>query len=171
MTFQAGDKVKYAKMRDAAEILSGPHASQGGADRYLIEKADGNVSLVKVTELSELDGRREVVAAAIHQALYLRSLSKASRVSRSRVIELADAALAALDGIEKSSPLAKGDRIRITKHGLEFATVIVGDVLMVDNVDAYGDGTVFTTNAPRSTGMRDCWYFRHDSEGRGWERV
>lgn len=170
MTYNAGDKVKYAKMRDAAEILSGPHASQGGVDRYLIKKADGNISLVKVTELSERDTRRDDLIEAVHKALYYRSTLTASEHSRSKTNRVVDAVLAVL-GEDVKPPLAKGDRIRILKDGLEFAQVNAGDILTVQDPDHYRDGKVFTTNAPRASYRRDFWYFQLSGEGEGWERV
>ncbi|MEU9560337.1 hypothetical protein [Streptomyces fumanus] len=174
MTYTVGEKVKYAKMRDAAEILSGPHASQNGTDRYLIKKADGNVSLVKVTELTAVDSRLDLVAETLHRALYGCGLRSKTSYSGRKMYVIADAVLYALDKDApiKKGPLKKGDRIRITETGHNGASVDRGDILIVQDPDFHGDGSVFTTNAPKATSYSaKVWYFTHHSEGNGWERV
>lgn len=163
MSYVAGDKVKYARMDKPAEILSGPHPSPG-ADRYLIRKADGNVSLVKFGELEPLDPRRDKLAQTIYTA-FVRSTpwSHASGAFKVRAYEAADAVLA---DQAKPRALAKGDQIRVTRSGLEGADVRVGDVLTVEEVN----GAYFYTDAPRAR-YQHRWIFMLSNEGRGWERV
>jgi hypothetical protein len=79
-----------------AEVLSGPHNSMG-RNRYLITKADGNVSLVPVTDLERVVPRVDQVMGTlsmlIHGAPYM-SLNHTSRhriaVAAARVLEIAD---------------------------------------------------------------------------------
>ncbi|MBA9050801.1 MULTISPECIES: hypothetical protein [Streptomyces] len=157
-------------MRDAAEVMSGPHPSPG-VDRYLIKKADGNVSLVKVSEISEIDSRRDMLAEAAHKAVYFRSLTTGSAYSVEKSYRIADAVIAALDSEPAAPrPLADGDRIRILRTKLNGARVAAGDVLTVRSADYHGDGTTLTTDAPRDP-LRAVWYFRHTDEGTGWERA
>lgn len=66
--FKAGTKVKYSNMTMPAEVLSGPHKS-AGRDRYLIRKADGNVSLVPVTAIERVVPRVDQVAGTLAMAL------------------------------------------------------------------------------------------------------
>lgn len=65
---KAGDKVKYRGMAMPAEVISGPHKSPN-CDRYLIRKADGNVSLVPVSALERIVPRLDQMAGSL--AMYL----------------------------------------------------------------------------------------------------
>ena len=68
LPYIAGQKVKYFRMSQPAEVISGPHKSPG-QDRYLIRKADGNVSLVPVKELSPYLSREDKAAVAIYRGV------------------------------------------------------------------------------------------------------
>jgi hypothetical protein len=67
--FKTGDKVRYRDMAMPAEVLSGPHKSPG-RDRFLIRKADGNVSLVSVTDIERVVPRLDQVAGTLAMTLY-----------------------------------------------------------------------------------------------------
>jgi hypothetical protein len=166
--YAAGEKVKFTGMVMPATIISGPHPTHG-AERYLIRKADETVSLVKVGELSPLLTRREAVAKVAFENTAGRRWETLSTYSRSGWFRLADKILAAAEDAaaeEKARPLANGDKIRILRTGLEFASVEVGDILTVMSVG----GTSFNTNCP-GRGFGSQWSFRLDGEGKGWERV
>lgn len=64
-----GAEVKYRGMTMPALVLSGPHKSPGN-DRYLIRKADGNVSLVPATDLERIVPRLDQVAGTLSMLLY-----------------------------------------------------------------------------------------------------
>jgi hypothetical protein len=66
---KAGSKVRYRGMAMPAEVLSGPHKSPG-ATRYLIRKADGNVSLVPVGDLERIVPRIDQVAGTMAMNLF-----------------------------------------------------------------------------------------------------
>jgi hypothetical protein len=72
---QVGAKVKYRGNAMPAEILSGPHKTTGARLRYLIRKADGNVSLVPDTELEKLVPRLDQVAGTLAVRIYGRSFN------------------------------------------------------------------------------------------------
>lgn len=165
MTFKAEQEVKYAKHEMPATIISGPHPTHG-ADRWLIRKADGKVSLVKAAELSPISDRREAVAEAMYKGLgvgYSYTWKNVGYSTRRKYLAVADAVLKVL---EAPRPLAVGDKIRILKAGLEFASVKVGDVLTVQTIGPRYLGT----NAPGYS-VRDRWSFTLSGEGTGWERV
>lgn len=94
--FQEGSKVKYRDMVMPAVVLSGPHPSNG-RDRYLIRKADGNVSLVPVTTLEQIVTRVDQVARMVasmmfgrsYEALHPREQIQVGRVA-SRLLHIAD---------------------------------------------------------------------------------
>lgn len=94
--FKTGDKVRYRGMTMPAEILSGPHQSPG-RERYLIRKADGNVSLVASADIERVVPRLDQVmgtlAMLIHGTSYM-ALNHTSRhriaVAAARVLEIAD---------------------------------------------------------------------------------
>lgn len=90
--FEAGSKVAYRGMAMPAEILSGPHRSPG-CSRYLIKKADGNVSLVSETELTRITPRKDQVANVIAVALYGRGIQT---LHLSQRYAIADAAMKAI---------------------------------------------------------------------------
>ena len=71
--FKPGDKVKYRNMTMPAEILSGPHRSPG-RERFLIRKADGNVSLVPRTDIERVTPRLDKVADTLARTIYNRPL-------------------------------------------------------------------------------------------------
>lgn len=163
--FEANQKVKYSGMVMPATILSGPHASPG-ADRYLIEKADGNVSLVKFGELTAILSRRETVARMLHGGRW----DVLSPATKATYLRTADRVLAALDDMPaeaKPAPLTAGDKIRIIKRNLDGADVCVGDILTVLSVRSVW----LTTNAPRSINVGMKWSISASGEGTGWERV
>lgn len=93
---KAGSKVKYRGMSMPAVVLSGPHKSPGGS-RYLINKADGNVSLVPERELTPIVPRLDQVAGtlAMHtvglpfNALTMRDQMKITMLART-VLGIAD---------------------------------------------------------------------------------
>ncbi|MGI5408200.1 hypothetical protein ACQEV9_15535 [Streptomyces chartreusis] len=62
--FKAGDKVKYRGMSMPATIVSGPHKSPG-VQRFLITKADGNVSLVPKRDLERIVPRLDQMAGTL----------------------------------------------------------------------------------------------------------
>jgi hypothetical protein len=68
--FKVGDKVRYRDMTMPAEVLSGPHKTTGARLRYLIRKADGNVSLVPVTDIERVVPRLDQVAGTMAMNLY-----------------------------------------------------------------------------------------------------
>jgi hypothetical protein len=72
--FEVGSKVSYRGMDMPAEVISGPHRSPGRS-RYLIKKADDNVSLVSEADLKRVIPREEQVANAIAVQVYGRGLS------------------------------------------------------------------------------------------------
>jgi hypothetical protein len=94
--FKAGDKVKYRNMTMPAEILSGPHQSPGAA-RYLIRKADGNVSLAPVTYLERIVPRLDQVAGTLAMVLYGRSFVSLPPHTRLQVVQGASRAIAIAD--------------------------------------------------------------------------
>lgn len=175
MAFKVNQQVKYRGMEMPATVLSGPHASPG-ADRYLIRKADGNVSLVNAKDLAAIDDRQERVAATLYGVMGgMRSWETVYPSVRALYLRAANEVLTELGkanevlpelGKAKDRPLAVGDRIRILRHGLEFATVSVGDILTVECVDIGR----FRTNAPGRPSITR-WTFNLSSEGTGWERV
>jgi hypothetical protein len=94
--FKAGDKVKYRGMVMPAEVLSGPHQSNG-RNRYLITKADGNVSLVPVTDLERVVTRIDQVAGTLSMVLYGRSFVSLPRDTQLQVAQAAARAIAIAD--------------------------------------------------------------------------
>lgn len=168
MSYAAGQQVAYAKMDKPATIISGPHTSFA-KDRYLITKADGNVSLVPSAELSPITTQREKVASALWYKLTGTRTAWADVPTGSRRIyfEMADVALAAA-GVDKPEPrpLAVGDRIRITRDRLSNALVCRGDELTILSIDE----RCVETNAPRSVVQRK-WRFLLALEDDGWERI
>lgn len=93
---KVGAKVNYRGMTMPAEILSGPHKSPGAA-RYLIMKADGNVSLVPEQDLTHIVPRLDKIAGTMAMTLYgipyaalnRRDQLKVAHVS-SRLLTIAD---------------------------------------------------------------------------------
>lgn len=170
-TYAVGEAVNFRGNVMPATILSGPHKTHG-AQRWLITKADGTVSLVRETELSKWLSRRDAVARAMHQALTYKSSSWAALPNAGQLLYLnaADAVLKALDVLPeaaapaKPGPLKTGDRIRILETGHMGANVSRGNVLSVHRVGA----TVFTA---AHVGRLTSYTFRLDAEGTGWERV
>jgi hypothetical protein len=94
--FKTGDKVKYRGMVMPAEILSGPHPSNG-RNRYLINKADGNVSLVPVTDLERVVPRLDQVAGTLAMVLYGRSFVSLPRNTQFQVAQAAARAISIAD--------------------------------------------------------------------------
>lgn len=68
----AGTKVTYRNMAMPAEVLSGPHKSIG-QNRYLIRKADGNVSLVAASDITRIVPRLDQAAGTLAMTLFGRS--------------------------------------------------------------------------------------------------
>lgn len=169
-TFTAGQKVTFQGMDKPATVISGPHESPIG-ERWLVEKADSHVTLVRAGVLGPVDDKRQRVAEILYQRLGMfTALSKAVTETQARYLAAADAVLAELGTPAKPGPLAKGDKIRILKDRLEAANVSSGDVLTVVDPDVRGDGSRFTTNAPKAS-TRSVWYFDPRTEGTGWERA
>lgn len=160
LPFTAGQAVNYRGMAMPATIISGPHRSPG-AVRYLIEKADGNVSLVKAGELSVELSRREKIARAAYSAASAGEWERTNATARLCYLNIADAIIA-LD----EKPLAVGDEIRILQSGHHGADVRKGDILTVTGLA----GREVITNAPGQP-FRKSWHFTRGHEGIGWERV
>ncbi|MFC9191421.1 hypothetical protein [Streptomyces cyaneofuscatus] len=166
MTFKADETIQVKGMTMPGTILSGPHKSPG-ADRWLVRKADGNVSLMKAAELTAMDARREAVARSVYEQMSgHRHWSTLTAVSREPYLRIADAILVALDTPTEPGPLKAGDRIRILKTMHDGADVRQGDELTVKVVTDRS----FQTDAPRSYHSRR-WYFLLSNEGIGWERA
>ncbi|WP_329544681.1 hypothetical protein OG548_08160 [Streptomyces sp. NBC_01356] len=85
---KVGSKVKYRGMTMPAEVLSGPHTSPGN-DRYLIRKADGNVSLVPVTDLERVVPRVDQVAGTLSVVIYGRAFVNLDLRTQIRVANVA----------------------------------------------------------------------------------
>jgi len=165
MTFKAEQSVQVKGMTMPGTIVSGPHSSPG-ADRWLVRKADGNVSLMKAAELTAMDARREIVASTLYARISgHRSWDSISASTRESYLRIADGILTALDKVTPA-PLKAGDRIRILKAMHDGADVRQGDELTVQTVT----GRAFHTDAPRARYTRR-WYFLLSNEGIGWERV
>ncbi|MGW4986299.1 hypothetical protein ACWEQ3_01430 [Streptomyces mirabilis] len=94
--FRAGAKVRYRNMAMPAEIISGPHKSPGNS-RYLIRKADGNVSLVPFTDLERIVPRLDQVAGTLAMVLYGRSFASLDTPRKMQVAQAATRALAIAD--------------------------------------------------------------------------
>lgn len=126
MTFTVGQSVKFNGMSMPATIISGPHPTHG-ADRWLIRKADGKVSLVKVAELSPVMSRREAAAYVLFESQTGRKWGTAATFARTTWLRLADKVLAAADEaagtVTVKAPLTAGDKVRILKTGWESARV------------------------------------------------
>lgn len=165
MAFSEGQRVRFARMDKPAKVLSGPHRTSGTRERYLIEKADGTVSLVDVRELSEVDTRVDEIAALIWSTVHpaLSPLSNAGPSARARYQAAAEAVIAKL---AEPVPLKVGDQIRILASYALGATVRRGDLLSVMSVS----DDSFTTDAPRAA-YSNRWTFSLASEGIAWERV
>jgi hypothetical protein len=95
--FKAGSKVKYRGMSEPAEILSGPHKTTGARERYLIRKADGNVSLVPVTDIEQIVPRLDQVAGTLAMTLYGRAWVSLDLPRRMQVAQAAARVLAIAD--------------------------------------------------------------------------
>lgn len=92
-TFKTGDKVRYRGMVMPAEIMSGPHSAPSGRSRYLIRKADGNVSLVWTTDIERIVPRLDQVAGTLAMDIYGRSFAALGHTTQ---IDLARAAVRVL---------------------------------------------------------------------------
>lgn len=95
-TFAVDAKVKVRGMNQPGTVLSGPHKSPGH-DRYLVRKADGNVSLIKSTELDKLVPRIDVMAGTLAIVVYGRSYVSLDHYTRMKVWRMAQRALAIAD--------------------------------------------------------------------------
>jgi hypothetical protein len=80
-----------------AEIISGPHKTVGTRQRYLIRKADGNVSLVPDTELERIVPRLDQVAGTLAVLLYGRSFVNLDRHAQTKLANAAARAIAIAD--------------------------------------------------------------------------
>jgi hypothetical protein len=94
--FNAGDKVRYSNMAMPAEVLSGPHKAPNTV-RYLIAKADGNVSLVPASAIERIVPRLDQVAGTLAMHMFGRpfvSLDTPRKMQVARaaanVLEIAD---------------------------------------------------------------------------------
>jgi hypothetical protein len=97
--FKTGDKVKYSGMVMPAEILSGPHKTPG-QPRYLIRKADGNVTLAYVTQLERIIPRLDRVAGTLAVTLYGRSYVSLNTRDQVRIAAVAANVLRIADETE-----------------------------------------------------------------------
>lgn len=77
-----GDKVKVRGMAMPGEILSGPHKSPSG-NRWLVTKADGNVTLLREAEFTRIVPREDQVSDVMARMVY--GLSYASLNMRQKV--------------------------------------------------------------------------------------
>jgi hypothetical protein len=91
--FRAGDKVKFRGNVMPAEILSGPHKTTGARLRYLIRKADGNVSLVPDMELERIVPRLDQVAGTLAVTMFGRSFVSLDTPRRMQVAHAAQRVL------------------------------------------------------------------------------
>lgn len=165
MGYTEGASVSFKGNTMPAAIISGPHPTYG-ADRWLIRKADGKVTLARESELSPVLTQREKVAAIAYVAMVPDGMwGQASLSTRRKYLRIADAVIAELGAEAKPRPLAVGDRIRILKGGLSFAEVKVGDVLPVIGVSGE------SLHAKTSKLRRGYYVFQLEDEGTGWERV
>jgi hypothetical protein len=94
--YKAGDKVKYSNMTMPAEVLSGPHKSPN-SERYLIRKADGNVSLVPASAIERIVPRVDQVAGTMAMVLFRRPFNSLDAITQLRVAQAAARALAIAD--------------------------------------------------------------------------
>ncbi|MFJ4960969.1 hypothetical protein ACIP6P_00620 [Streptomyces sp. NPDC088729] len=170
MTFKADETVTVKGMTMPGTILSGPHKSPG-ADRWLVRKADGNVSLMKGVDITAMDARRETVARSLYaQMSGISTWTSLTLSMQESYLRIADGILGALDKT-KPGPLKEGDSIRILADRVEGANVRKGDILTVISPNYYANGKTFTTDAPRSSYSTRRWYFGHSGEGVTWERA
>jgi hypothetical protein len=79
-----------------AEVLSGPHKSPGH-DRYLVRKADGNVTLASVTQLERIVPRLDKVAGTIAMNVYGRAFTTLTPAQKIAVSRLAATVLTIAD--------------------------------------------------------------------------
>jgi len=99
MAFAAEQQVRFKGMEMPATIISGPHKTPG-AERWLIRKADGNVTLTPGTYLTPLDTRLEKTSEAIYKANDMsgRPWATITEPAKGLYRVFARAALAALEG-------------------------------------------------------------------------
>lgn len=93
---RVGDKVKFRGMAVPAEILSGPHKSPGG-DRWLIRKADGNVTLTAKRNLERIVPRVDRMAERLSRSFYSKPYATLAAVHRMHIDLAARQALAIAD--------------------------------------------------------------------------
>jgi hypothetical protein len=94
--FKTGDKVKYRGMVMPGEILSGPHRAPAGT-RYLVRKADGNVTLAYVTHLERIIPRIDQVAERLAVGVYARQFGSLDIRTQMRLVQVARAAIEIAD--------------------------------------------------------------------------
>jgi hypothetical protein len=94
--FKAGDKVKYRGMVMPAEVLSGPHKTPGNP-RYLISKADGNVTLAYAAHLERVVPRIDQVAEVLSRGVYARSFGSLDLRTQLRLAQVARNAIEIAD--------------------------------------------------------------------------
>jgi hypothetical protein len=96
--FAVGSKVKYRGMAMPAEVLSGPHQTVGSHRyRYLIRKADGNVSLVPAQDITRVVPRLDKMAGTLAMVLYQRPYYSLDGHAQVKVAQAAARALAIAD--------------------------------------------------------------------------
>jgi hypothetical protein len=98
-TFEVDAKVKVRGMNQAGTVLSGPHKSPGH-DRYLVRKADGNISLIKSTELEKAVPRIDIMAGTLAIVLYGRSYVSLDYPTRMKISRVAARALVIADATQ-----------------------------------------------------------------------
>jgi hypothetical protein len=94
--FKAGDKVKYRGMVMPAEVLSGPHKTPGNP-RYLISKADGNVTLAYAAHLERVVPRIDQVAELLASIIYTRPFAALDARTQLRLAHTANRVLTIAD--------------------------------------------------------------------------
>jgi hypothetical protein len=79
-----------------AEVLSGPHQSPGHA-RYLIRKADGNVSLVPVTDIKQIIPRLDQMVGTLAVTMFGRAFVELPSYQQLKLRQAAHRALLVAD--------------------------------------------------------------------------
>ncbi|MEU3686966.1 hypothetical protein [Streptomyces narbonensis] len=94
--FKAGEKVKYRGMVMPAQVISGPHPSPMKS-RYLIQKADGNVSLVPTGDLERIVPRIDQMAGTLAILLHGRAYMHLDARTRIQLAQVAQRVLMIAD--------------------------------------------------------------------------
>lgn len=170
---KVGDKVTHDDHGDG-EIEYGPYNTLFEETAYLVAFAGARHSTVFAEHLTLRtafkvgdgalfeDGHTEVVGGPFVDSdgteWFVHTQRGNHRMSPTRALSL----------LPSPAPLAVGDKIRILEDGHAWAGVKFGDILKVTR--GPGDSELFRTDAPGEP-SRECWSFRIEAEGTGWERV